>query len=71
MKDHRLIYIGRDFYLKSGTIMSSIYGEGGERWDWGKVQIALDNGHYVHIRPATEDEMEHAYTKLGELLMRR
>lgn len=53
-----LIYIGEKFYSKSGTVMSSIYDVQGNRQDWGKVQIALKNGKSVHIRPATEKEME-------------
>lgn len=70
-KDIRLIYIGTDFYHKSSTIMSSIYDMYWERWDWGKVGIALDRGDYIHIRPATGSEMDIAYTKLDKLTLSR
>jgi len=71
-KDYQLIYIGRDFYLSSGTAMSSIYREGFvQRWDWSMVQKALDKGDYVHIRPATESEMDEAFRMLGRYTIRR
>ena len=53
-----LIYIGEKFYAESGTVMSSIYDVHSNRQDWGKVQIALQNGESVHIRPATESELK-------------
>jgi hypothetical protein len=54
-----LIYIGERFYRDSQTMMSSIYDIEGGRQDWGKVQIALQRGESVHIRPATPGEMTH------------
>ncbi len=62
-----LIYIGEKFYFKSGTAMSSIYDIFGNRQDWGKVQIALQNGESVHIRPATEDEKKPYRERLQQL----
>lgn len=61
-----LIYIGDQFYLESGTVMSSIYDMQGNRSDWGFVQTALKKGESVHIRPATEEEKEpyHKYLLL-------
>ena len=53
-----LIYIGERFYSKSGSVMSSIYDINGNRLDWSNVRIALRNGQSVHIRPATEKEIE-------------
>jgi hypothetical protein len=55
------IFIGDDFYYKSKSMMSSIYkieSKGYSRTDWGKVNVCLRNGESVHIRPATEQEME-------------
>jgi len=66
-----LIYIGENFYRKSSTIMSSIYDVEGFRQDWGKVQIALQNGQSVHIRPATKKEMEIYNNRLRVLLESR
>ena len=63
----KLIYIGRKYYLESGTSMSSIYHEGTwERSDWGFVQVALDQGENVEIRPATDQEVKKADQMLIE-----
>ena len=53
----KLIYVGEDFYYQSGTIMSRLYTEDGQRSDWGNVTLALIQGKEVHIRPATTEEM--------------
>lgn len=60
-----LIFIGDEFYRKSGTMMSSLYTTEGRRSDWGFVNIALKRGEAVNIRPATEDEIKH-YEKVLE-----
>ena len=67
-----LIFIGDDFYNKSGTSMSSIYEEGTwKRFDWGFVSIGLSNGHTINIRPATDEELGKAYRMLKEVQERR
>lgn len=53
-----LIYIGSDFYFRSGTRMSSLYNTAGNRQDWGSIETALRLGNSVHIRPATEEEIK-------------
>jgi len=56
-----LVYIGRDFYFKSGTAMSSIYRRVGKqfvRFDWGFVQNELDECNEIHIKPAKIGELE-------------
>lgn len=64
-----LFFIGDNFYLKSGTEMSSIYITGThERFDWGFVKVALEEGKNIFIRPATKDEMNWANSKLINLL---
>lgn len=69
---YRLIYIGNEFYLKSGTMMSCIYENGvtgtGGRWDWGMVERFLREGHIVHIRPATVVE-KRPYLRLLEKIL--
>ena len=62
-----LFYIGEDFYAKSKTMMSSIYTDEPEprRYDLGFVSVALRRGDEVHIRQATEGEMEWAQSKLS------
>ncbi|HUU90512.1 MAG TPA: hypothetical protein VM238_04800 [Phycisphaerae bacterium] len=62
-----LIYIGEHFYLDSGTAMSSIYTEDGQRMDWGFVQIELERGEDVHIRQATADERKPYLARLAHL----
>lgn len=59
-----IYYIGDEFYGNSGTMMSSIYLEGGFRTDWGKVRISLSEGKEVRIRQATDAEMLAAYKEL-------
>jgi hypothetical protein len=64
-----LIFIGREFYSKSNSIMSSIYevdeqGNPVRRMDWGFVQIELANGNEIHIYPANENQMAWAYDRL-------
>jgi hypothetical protein len=63
-----LVWIGDNFYMQSGSIMSSIYtAEGGQRYDWGFVQRDLREGKEVHIRPANTEEKLAAYEQLAEI----
>lgn len=55
----KLIYIGFRFYNESDSLMSSIYTEDGKRSDWGKVQLALEAGNKVEIRPASLVELSY------------
>jgi len=66
----KLIFIGDDFYNASRTMMSPIYAETGERYDWGFVNRDLQAGKKVHIRPATADELRKYQGKLifGKLM---
>ena len=59
-----LIYIGEKFYLKSSTIMSSIYTEEFQRYRWGFVRRDLREGKTINIRPANTIEMAIAENKL-------
>jgi hypothetical protein len=68
MKIIEIIYIGGNFYSDSGSSMSCIYGLDGKRWDWGFVEIALQNGTTFHIRPATEAEKHPYFEKLMKLI---
>ena len=67
----RLIFIGDEFYSKSGTRMSSLYEEGTwSRYDWGFVASDLRDGWPVTIRPASTKEMQHAKAMLLDLLLK-
>lgn len=67
MKTINLIFIGDEFYSKSGTTMSSLYQEDTwKRSDWGFVSLALQAGNNVNIRPATDAELGVAYRMLRE-----
>ena len=67
----RLIFIGDEFYSKSGTMMSSLYEEGTwGRYDWGFVARELGEGWRVTIRPASTKEMQHAKAMLSDLLLK-
>ena len=60
----KLVFFGDEFYAKSGTIMSSLYHENGDRSDWGKVNCFLRDGKEVHIRPCTDAEYGRAHRML-------
>ena len=57
-----LVYIG-NFYIASGTRMSCLYTEDGQRYDFGFLQRALAKGQRITIRQATPEEMLH-YTNM-------
>lgn len=72
METINIIFIGDDFYWKSGTMMSSLYQEKTwKRFDWGFCSLALQEGKKVIIRPANEEEMKHAQEMLGALVLKR
>jgi len=55
-----LIYIGREFYEKSGSIMSFLYETSKKRYirtDFGKMQQQIEAGDTITIRPATMSEL--------------
>jgi hypothetical protein len=63
-----LVFIGRKFYNESHTMMSYIYiDQSLYRYDYGKMQIALEEGESITIRQATGSELEYFERKLQEL----
>ena len=65
-----VVFIGSDFYFRSGTAMSSVYEDADGhlvRTDWGKIEIALAEGQEVHIRQAVDIELLWAYNLLTVL----
>jgi hypothetical protein len=67
----KLIYIGDHFYMESGTRMSSIYHETGERSDLGEVNFALRAGDSIEIRQATQKERTFYEAQLSLVKMKR
>lgn len=67
----KLIYVGDRIYHESGTVMSSLYTEDGDRSDWGKAQSWLRDGGTIAIRQATPREMANAYAQLADLKERQ
>lgn len=61
-----IIYIGKKFYFESGTMMSSVYTEGGLRYDWGLLQLDLEAGETITIRQASHAEREYYEGKLAQ-----
>lgn len=62
MTEHEIVYIGRDFYLKSGTSMSAYYRlPNWERSGIGDIETLVESGDTVNVRRATEQEMSIAY----------
>lgn len=51
-----LISFGRWYYDHASTSLGVLYHQDGSRADWGKVEIALEKGESVIIRPATRAE---------------
>ena len=62
-----IIFIGEKFYAESGTMMSPIYTENGERYDYGFLRCDLEAGKTIVIRPATGDEFRHYQQQLDKL----
>ena len=69
-----LVFIGERFYKDSQTLMSAIYESlpGGvwERYDWGRLQLDINAGKNIHIRPATKKEIQKFEMKLNETLIK-
>ena len=58
MADIHLYATGRGFYSASGSMIGLLYEVGtNARFDWGFVEIALERGASVHIRPANAEEL--------------
>jgi hypothetical protein len=59
--EKEIVYIGRDFYYKSGTMMSSLYQKfpdgSFKRYDWGFAECDLEEGIGIRIRKATREEV--------------
>lgn len=53
-------YFGDKYYNESGTTMSSLYTEKGERYDWGFLRRDVENGEDVVVRKATPDMIKWA-----------
>lgn len=70
----KVIYVGERFYWESETVMSSFYLEHKghfERTDLGKIEIALQAGKSVEIRPATKAELALFEKSLAEIKAER
>jgi len=66
-KQIRLVYTGDHFYKESGSLMSPLYKENGERYDYGFLQRDLANGCEVTIRQCLPRELEYYTSKLNIL----
>ena len=64
----QLIHIGSRFYYESGSVMGSLYTPEGERSDWGKVELTLERGDSVTLRPATDEELKPYEKRLAEVV---
>lgn len=66
----KLVIIGKRFYEESQTLMSMVYRENPKgtfyRYDWGYMQLDMEAGKEIHIRPATKDELKFFETVLNE-----
>lgn len=46
-------YFGDKYYHQSSTMMSSLYTDKGDRYDWGFLQRDVSNGEDVVVKKAT------------------
>lgn len=69
-----IVFIGERFYKESQTLMSALYrslpGSIFERYDYGFLQLDIMAGKNIHIRPATEKEIQLFEGKLNEMLVK-
>lgn len=67
--DHtmKLIYLGSDIYYRSHTMIGALAHEDGSRSDWGEVEIALERGETVSIRPASDAERARALLEVQRI----
>lgn len=63
----KLIYIGRHFYLDSGTLMSSFYTEEGMRCSLSDIESALIRGETVSCRDPLPIERRFYEEKLRKI----
>lgn len=45
-------------YEASQTMGSALYTEDGKRYDYGRLEHAMQTGFSIHIRPCTRKELE-------------
>lgn len=63
-----IISLGPKFYTLSGSQMGELYDSKGGRRDWAYVRQCVGQGETVTVRPATQEELIIAETKLAKLL---
>ena len=68
-----IVFIGEKFYEESQTIMSSVYellpNGKWQRYDYGFLQLDIQSGKNIYIRPATKQELRLFEGKLNEMLV--
>lgn len=71
MEEIKLVHFGKEFYWKSGIILSSIYKENPDgslsRYDYGYMALDMEKGHSISVRQATEKEKADLLAKLENL----
>ncbi len=66
--DYELFNLGTDFYQRSGTAMGVLYdAKTKERWNWGMVETHTALQSVVLIRPATDLEVQWAWSQLTSI----
>ena len=64
----KLVWVGPEYYAKSGSALGTLYTEDGFRSDWGKVNVHLLSGGTIEIRQATEHELGVLNNQLAMIL---
>ena len=64
----KVFFIGREFYTNSNTMMSPCYQDCGNgnyvRSGWGDIEMALERGETVTIKPANKTQKAWANQEL-------
>jgi hypothetical protein len=60
-------FLGRGYYFKSGSSIGMLYSEAGERYDWGRIELEIEQGKEILIKPATPKMHEWANKRLLEI----
>lgn len=64
----KLVWVGEEYFKKSGTALGTLYTEDGFRSDWGKVNVHLRAGGTIEIRQPTAHELGVLNNQLAMIL---
>ena len=63
----KFVSFSADFYRESDFRMRTLYREDGKASDRGKIQLLVNSGETIQIRPPTDAELGRAYKELRRI----